>query len=93
MISKTVLIVCLIQVKQRIRSVQQRIRSVQHLHNDIKSLLVYITRQPLLYEIEAPQIKQILKTVVCPIKTTHVQTVFRQSNVINIVGHKIYCNY
>ena len=77
--SKTVFIVCLIDVKQRIRS-------VQHLHNDMKSLLVYITRQPLLYEIEAPQIMQILKTVVCPIKTafflrlaskyTHMQTVF-----------------
>ena len=60
--SKTVFIVCLIDVKQRNRSV--------HLHNDMKSLLVYITRQPLLHEIEAPQIMQIFKTVVCPIKTT-----------------------
>ena len=58
--SKTVFIVCLIDVKQRNRS-------VQHLYNDMKSLLVYITRQPLLYEIEALQILQILKTVVRPI--------------------------
>ena len=47
--SKTVFIVCLIDVKQRIYP-------VQYLHNDMKSLLVYITRQPLLHEIEAPQI-------------------------------------